>query len=1077
MNGACIAVETLIKQGVDVTFGFPGGAVIPLFDAFLDYKNKIRNILVRHEQCVSPDTKILVNETGLTEIRNLENNHSKVYSYDLENNKVVSSKITNFFKYNTREINKKVYRVTTIETEREIKATESHPFLTKEGWKNLGDIKVGERVAVYPHIEVYPEKNKTETIIKKEDYDESLNLCLKDKKAKEKVIDIIKNKNLLPLATDNGDLQILSRLVGHLFGDGCLSNPCYDRKRKEYAIYLAFTGNKNDLKLIKNDIEKLGFKTMPLTTTKRNSIVIRGRKKILISGVCSQFRCNSKPLWALFASLGVPIGEKTRTEYLIQDWIMDGSKQIKREFLAALFGSEGRNLKARTKKAFSYPDLCFHKVEEFENNAKKFTQQIRQLLSEFNIKTRELMIKRRINFRIKDRKYSSRFTISVSRKQDMLNFCKYVGFEYSIEKKKQCSYVLEYLEMCNKVYKKMKEKKQKTKKMYNEGFSRRQIINDLNITFGVLDNWIYRSNSCKKLPPSLIPNFKEWLSTVSESLTDGLVWETIEAIEEIKNVPLVMDFTVKDTHSFFANGFLVHNCAAHAAEGYARASGKAGVCIATSGPGATNLVTGIMDAYMDSVPIVAFGGQVPTALIGNDAFQETDMMGITLPITKHNFQVREPNKMAPIIMKAFKIALEGRPGPVYIDLPKDVQIGEVTEKPLKEVSIAGFQPTLKPNIVQIRKAAQAILNAERPLFLIGQGVIISNASKELTELANLIKCPVVTTFMGKGAFDERHPLCLGTVGMHGRKIANYAVINTDLLITIGCRFSDRITGNLKTYAENAKVIHADIDPAEIGKNVKADIPIVGDAKNIIIELTNVLKEMKLKENDEWNKKMRELKSRCDECVDLSATKKIHPKTVMDELNKILKPDDIVVTGVGQHQMFAGHFIQRSNPRTFISSGGAGTMGFGFPASIGAKIAKPDTNVFLIDGDGSFQMTIQELGTVKEANIKVIPIIINNSYLGMVRQWLELFSDKRYSEVYLGTTPDFVKVAEAYGLNGIRVERKSEFVPALKQALKNDTTTIVDVQVEEESNILPMLPPGGNLKDAFGGCIKSPGKFF
>lgn len=517
--------------------------------------------------------------------------------------------------------------------------------------------------------------------------------------------------------------------------------------------------------------------------------------------------------------------------------------------------------------------------------------------------------------------------------------------------------------------------------------------------------------------------------------------------------------------------------AAHAAEGYARASGKVGVCIATSGPGATNLVTGIMDAYMDSVPIIAFGGQVPTSLIGNDAFQESDMMGITLPITKHNFQVRNPNQMAPMIMKAFKISLEGRPGPVYVDLPKDAQVNEVTEPIPKEVKIEGFQPTIKPNQYQVKIAAEAILNAERPLFLIGQGVIISNAATELQELVELTKIPVTTTFMAKGSFDEHHPLSLGTVGMHGRKIANYATLQADLLIVIGCRFSDRITGNLKTYLENAKVIHADIDPAEIGKNVKVDIPIVGDAKEIIKELTAILKKLAMKEKTTWTKKIKKYKKVCDDCVQVKEGKRMHPKFVMLELNKLLKPDDIVVTGVGQHQMFAGHFLRISKPRKFISSGGAGTMGFGFPAAIGAKIAKPKSNVFLIDGDGSFQMTIQELGTVKEAGIKIITIIMNNSYLGMVRQWLELFSDKRYSEVYLGTTPNFVKVAEAYGLKGIRVEKKSELGPALKQAMKNDVTTIVDVAIEQESNVLPMLLPGGNLKDAFGGCMVASGKFF
>ncbi len=517
--------------------------------------------------------------------------------------------------------------------------------------------------------------------------------------------------------------------------------------------------------------------------------------------------------------------------------------------------------------------------------------------------------------------------------------------------------------------------------------------------------------------------------------------------------------------------------AAHAAEGYARASGKAGVCIATSGPGACNLVTGIADAYMDSVPIIAFGGQVPTTLIGNDAFQETDMMGITLPITKHNFQIRNANKIAETIMKAFKIAQSGRPGPVYIDLPKDIQVEEVTEPIPRDVAIPGFKLTIKPNPVQIKLAVEAILNSERPLLLVGQGVVISNAHKELREFVNLTKIPVTTTFMGKGVFDERHPLSLGTVGMHGRKIANYATLNADLLIAIGCRFSDRITGNLKTYAENAKIIHADIDPAEIGKNVEVDIPIVGDAKEVLIALINTIKKKTIKEKEGWINKIKRYKQICDGCVPLHKTKKIHPRVVMSNINKIMKPDDIVVTGVGQHQMFAGHFIKCSKPRTFISSGGAGTMGFGLPAAIGAKVAKPSSNVFLIDGDGSFQMTIQELGTIKEENIKIIPIIMNNSYLGMVRQWLELFLGKRYSNVYLGRTPDFVKVAEAYGLEGIRVERESELEPAIKKAISNDVTTIIDVQVEEEVNILPMLAPGGHLKDAFGGCMPAPGKFF
>jgi len=517
--------------------------------------------------------------------------------------------------------------------------------------------------------------------------------------------------------------------------------------------------------------------------------------------------------------------------------------------------------------------------------------------------------------------------------------------------------------------------------------------------------------------------------------------------------------------------------AAHAAEGYARASGKPGVCIATSGPGACNLVTGIADAYMDSTPIIAFGGQVKTFLIGNDAFQETDMVGVTLPITKHNYQVRSANQMAPITMKAFKIATEGRQGPVYIDLPSDTQTQEVTEPIPKEVKIEGFQPTYKPNPKQIKVATEAIIASQKPVLLIGQGVILADACEELKELVELSKIPVSTTYMAKGAFDEYHELSLGSVGMHGRKIANYASIHTDLLITIGCRFSDRITGNLKTYAENAKVIHADIDPAEIGKNVKVDIPIVGDAKNTLISLIAELKKHKPKEKTEWITKIKKYKACCDACVKIQKTTRMHPRDVMYSLNKVLKPEDIVVTGVGQHQMFAGHFLKLRKPRTFITSGGAGTMGYGFPASIGAKVAKPDSEVFLIDGDGSFQMTLQELATVKSEGIKVIILIMNNSWLGMVRQWLELFFDKRYSEVHLGEIPDFIKLAQAYGLEGIRVKKKEDLDKALKQAIKNKETTIIDVMIEKESNILPMLPPGGHIKDAFGGCMASPGKFF
>jgi acetolactate synthase-1/2/3 large subunit len=517
--------------------------------------------------------------------------------------------------------------------------------------------------------------------------------------------------------------------------------------------------------------------------------------------------------------------------------------------------------------------------------------------------------------------------------------------------------------------------------------------------------------------------------------------------------------------------------AAHAADAFGRVLGRPGVCIATSGPGASNLVTGIMTAYMDSSPLIAMGGQVKVSLIGNDAFQETDMMGITLPITKHSFQPRSPDEIAPVLMKAYKLASEGRPGPVYIDLPSDVQSGNVTKAIPKEVRIESFRPNVRPHPNQIKRAAELIINAERPLFLIGGGVISANASRELKELVHLVQAPVATTLMGKGAFDEYDPLSIGVAGMHGRKIANYAVINCDLMIVIGCRLIDRVTGSLRTFAENCRVIQIDIDPAEIGKNVKPDLPIVGDAKLAISDLTKAIRGMAKKgKNTEWEKRISELRELCfcnldRDCVPVS------PIRVVGELMKALKESDIVCTGVGQHQMFCAHFMRVRHPRTFISSGGAGTMGFGLPAAMGAKVARPDAEVFDVDGDGSFQMTIQELGTCAAEGIKINPVIMSNHYLGMVRQWLEIYFNKRYSQVSLGKNPDFVKIAEAYGLRGANVTRPGEIAGALKEQIKSRETFVVNIELDPESNILPMLPPAGNIKDAFGGCMKAPGRFF
>ncbi len=511
--------------------------------------------------------------------------------------------------------------------------------------------------------------------------------------------------------------------------------------------------------------------------------------------------------------------------------------------------------------------------------------------------------------------------------------------------------------------------------------------------------------------------------------------------------------------------------ATHMAAGFARVTGRPGVAVSTSGPGGTNLVTGIMDAYMDSTPMIAMGGQVPTSLVGGDAFQETDMMGITMPITKHNFQITNPEKIAETIMKAFKISTQGRPGPVYIDLPKDIQNAEVNGTIPDDVHIPSYQPTIIPNPVTVKKAIELILKSERPLIIAGGGCIISGAQDDLVKFVNATFIPVSTTTMGKGIFPENHPLSLGVTGMHGEEYANYAAINADCMIAIGCRFSDRITGDLKVFAKGAKVIHADIDPSEIGKNVKVDVPIVGDAKSVLKMLLEVFVQIAGKrenKNSEWIKKLDELKE-MTHAAEERDMKEMTQAKILTIFNKFKQDTDIVMTGVGQHQMFGEHYLRFKNPRTWITSGGAGTMGYGFPAALGAKVAKPDCEVYDLDGDGSFQMTIQELATAKQYNIKATPLIMNNGYLGMVRQWLELFQKKKYSGVeFESGNPDFVKVAEAYRLSGATVTRESEFLDALKQARKSDETFVVDVLVEKEENILPMLPSGKSLQQIIGG---------
>ncbi|AFC98982.1 acetolactate synthase, large subunit, biosynthetic type [Methanocella conradii HZ254] len=501
--------------------------------------------------------------------------------------------------------------------------------------------------------------------------------------------------------------------------------------------------------------------------------------------------------------------------------------------------------------------------------------------------------------------------------------------------------------------------------------------------------------------------------------------------------------------------------AAHAADGYARATGRVGVCLATSGPGATNLVTGIATAYMDSVPIVAMTGQVVTSLIGNDAFQEADITGITIPITKHNYLIKDAKELPRIVKEAFYIASTGRPGPVLIDIPKDVSAGLIDYTPVEKVQLPSYKPTYSGHPLQIKKACELIEKAERPVMLVGGGAIISGAHEEVRQLAETLMAPVTTTLMGKGAFPEDHPLSLGMLGMHGTRYANYAVIDCDLLIAIGARFDDRVTGKIESFAPRAKIIHIDIDPAELGKNVRVDVPIVGDARIILKKLISTLK-IKLPKTAEWNRKVEAWKKEYPLDYDKDCNE-LKPQCIVERLNEIVK-DGIFVTEVGQNQMWAAHYIKCKKPRTFISSGGLGTMGYGFPAAIGAKIGRPDSEVWDIAGDGSIQMNIQELATAVSNDVPVRVAILNNEYLGMVRQWQELFYNRRYSYTSMKGQPDFVKVAEAYGAVGIRVDRKEDVKDAIIAAMKSDKPVFIDFRVSKEENVFPMVPAGASINE-------------
>ena len=509
--------------------------------------------------------------------------------------------------------------------------------------------------------------------------------------------------------------------------------------------------------------------------------------------------------------------------------------------------------------------------------------------------------------------------------------------------------------------------------------------------------------------------------------------------------------------------------AVHAADGYARVSGKVGVCLATSGPGATNLVTGIMTAHMDSVPLLAITGQVRSNLLGRDAFQETDIVGITVPITKGNYLVQNIKDIPRIIKEAYFIASTGRPGPVLVDIPNDIQQQEISYDEFnklfdKEVQLEGYEPTYVGHPVQIKRALSLIKKAKKPLIIAGAGVMKSGASKELLELANKMDMPVTTTLLGLGAFPENHELSLGMLGMHGTVPANYATDEADLVIAAGIRFDDRIAGNPSKFCERAKIIHIDIDPAEIDKNKKADVPIVGDLKNVLSEIN---KELEPQDHKEWTDKVKEWKKEYPLAHRDVGKDKLLPQEVLKAINDILDGDTIVVTDVGQHQMWAAQYMTYKNANSIVTSGGAGTMGFGVPAAIGAQVGARDKKVVLIVGDGGFQMTLEEIMMIRQYNLPVKIVIINNSFLGMVRQWQELFKDRRYSFVDLECNPDFVKIADAYGIKSERLQTKADLENKLKDLILSDEGVILDCIVEKEENVFPMIPAGKTVSQMIG----------
>lgn len=525
-------------------------------------------------------------------------------------------------------------------------------------------------------------------------------------------------------------------------------------------------------------------------------------------------------------------------------------------------------------------------------------------------------------------------------------------------------------------------------------------------------------------------------------------------------------YSFKDIKHYFARH---EQGAVHEADGYARSTGNVGVCLATSGPGATNLVTGIMTAHMDSIPLLAITGQVTSTLLGKDAFQESDIVGITVPITKNNYLVQDIRELPRILKEAYYIASTGRPGPVLVDIPRDIQLEEIPYDEFKklyeqEFELEGYNPVYEGHKGQIKTAIKMIKDSKKPLIIAGAGILKGHAYDELKEFVDKTNIPVAMTLLGLGSFPGNHELALGMIGMHGTTYANYAANEADLVIAAGMRFDDRVTGNPLKFLPNANIIHIDIDPAEIGKNKLIDVPIVGDVKNVLAELNRKIPKLS---HTKWLDEVAKLKKKYSLTFRKTEEDILIPQEILFEINKLTKGEVIVATDVGQHQMWTAQYLTFNNPHTILTSGGAGTMGFGLPAAIGAQIANPNKKVIAIVGDGGFQMTFQELMMIKEYKLPVKIFIINNSYLGMVRQWQELFHEKRYSSVNLSYNPDFIKIGEAYGIKSIQLKNKKDLKKHLKKILESDEAVLVECIVEKEENVYPMIPAGKDVSQLVG----------